>query len=93
MRKLVVKLIQGKKLIGYHLPQKMADFGLLDVVTSKEGSGSETQLGKPWTAAFDIAKIFNATNAAQQQPLATLCEKYLNLNYKKRPAPFFAVSY
>ena len=24
--------------------------------------------------------------------MSTLCEKFLNLNYKKRPTPFFAVS-
>jgi len=43
-----------------------------------------------WEKAFDIAKIFNATDSSQQQPMSTLCEKYLNLNYKKRPSPFFA---
>ena len=30
VRERVFKIIRGKKLVGYHLPQKMADFGLFD---------------------------------------------------------------
>ena len=30
VRERVFKIIKGKKLVGYHLPQKMADFGLFD---------------------------------------------------------------
>jgi len=26
----VLRIVKGKKLVGYHLPQKMADFGLFD---------------------------------------------------------------
>ena len=28
VRQRVLRIIRGKKLVGYHLPQKMADFGL-----------------------------------------------------------------
>ena len=35
--------------------------------------------------AYDMAKVFNADLCAQQQPISTLCEKYLNLKYTKRP--------
>ena len=42
--------------------------------------------------AYDMAKVFNAQISAQQQPIGLLCEKYLNLNLKKRPQPCFAVS-
>ena len=34
----VLRIVKGKKLVGYHLPQKMADFGLFDgevVLTDK----------------------------------------------------------
>ena len=30
VRERVFKIIRGKKLVGYHLPQKMVDFGLLE---------------------------------------------------------------
>ena len=30
VRERVFRIIRGKKLVGYHLPQKMADFGLFD---------------------------------------------------------------
>ena len=30
VRERVFRIIKGKKLVGYHLPQKMADFGLFD---------------------------------------------------------------
>ena len=83
IREYVVHLIAGKQIIGYHLPQKMADFGLLDLTV---GSNEK----RTWGECFDVAKIFNANNAAQQQPLSILCDKYLNLSYKKRPSPFFA---
>lgn len=59
VREVVSNIIRGKALIGYHLPQKMSDFGLL--TTDKESSG-----GHLWDKAFDIAKIFNATDSSQQ---------------------------
>ena len=31
VRERVLKMIRGKHLIGYHLPQKMVDFGLFDI--------------------------------------------------------------
>jgi len=87
VREYVATLIRGKQLIGYHLPQKMADFGLLNSVAGGSMLDGRAHI---WEKAFDIAKIFNATDSSQQQPMSTLCEKYLNLNYKKRPSPFFA---
>ena len=39
---------------------------------------------------YDVAKIFNAEESGQQTPVTTLTEKYLNLNYKKRPTPVYA---
>ena len=39
-----------------------------------------------------MAKIFNGPTQLTQQSLTSLCESFLNLNYKKRPAPAFAVS-
>jgi len=30
VRERVLRIVKGKKLVGYHLPQKMADFGLFD---------------------------------------------------------------
>jgi len=39
---------------------------------------------------YDIAKIFNAEESGQQTPVTILTEKYLNLNYKKRPSPVYA---
>jgi len=39
---------------------------------------------------YDVAKIFNAEESGQQTPVTTLTEKYLNLNYKKRPSPVYA---
>ena len=65
VREYVVHLISGKQVIGYHLPQKMADFGLLDLIVSKEGVGSATKVKRAWGECFDVAKIFNANNAAQ----------------------------
>jgi hypothetical protein len=54
VREQVLTLIKGKHLIGYQLPKKMGDFGLLDYL--KEGSEEQT----PWDKAYDIAKIFNS---------------------------------
>jgi len=71
----ILSLIQGKSIVGYHLPQKMSDLGLLNA-----------QIGdKP---LYDCAKLFNSSEAGpgQQTPITTLCEKYLNLIYKKRPS-------
>ena len=77
VRNRVIELVRGKSLVGYHLPQKMADLGLL---TADIG-------GMP---LYDVAKIFNAEESGQQTPVTTLTEKYLNLNYKKRPSPVYA---
>jgi hypothetical protein len=37
---------------------------------------------------YDVAKIFNCGDSGPgvQIPITTLTEKYLNLNYKKRPS-------
>jgi hypothetical protein len=68
-------MIKGKSLVAYHLPQKLADLGLLS-----------SELGdKPM---YDCAKIFKQqgeTNGSNQVPISVLTEKYLNLTYKKRP--------
>lgn len=34
VRERVLDLIKGKKVVGYHLPQKLADFGILNKVAS-----------------------------------------------------------
>ncbi len=34
VRQRVLQLIKGKKVVGYHLPQKLADFGILYSVSS-----------------------------------------------------------
>ena len=31
VRERVLRIIKGKKLVGYHLPQKMADFGMYSI--------------------------------------------------------------
>ena len=36
MRARVLELIKGKKVVGYHLPQKLADFGILNKVASEQ---------------------------------------------------------
>ena len=36
VRDRVLRIIQGKKLVGYHLPQKMADFGLFSSEPQQE---------------------------------------------------------
>jgi hypothetical protein len=47
-------LIQGKSIVGYHLPQKMSDLGLLNA-----------QIGdKP---LYDCAKLFNSSDAGPGQ--------------------------
>ena len=121
VRERVLTLIKGKKLIGYHLPQKIADLGLLGELDEKPETqvkqaetdpsvpnalqdSEKATFGMPVekpdkkktvlqiTEAYDMAKVFNAQLSAQQQPITLLCEKYLNLNFKKRPSPCFAVS-
>jgi hypothetical protein len=47
VRSRVIELVRGKSLVGYHLPQKMADLGLLSADIG----------GMP---LYDVAKIFNA---------------------------------
>jgi hypothetical protein len=42
--------------------------------------------------AYDCAKIFNTSVSGQQLPLQSLCDTYLNLIYKKKTGPAFAVS-
>jgi len=46
----VIDLVRGKSLVGYHLPQKMSDIGILDVDIG----------GKPH---YDLAKIFNTVES------------------------------
>ena len=38
VRARVLELIKGKKVVGYHLPQKLADFGILNKVASVQKS-------------------------------------------------------
>jgi len=74
VRERVLKLIEGRSLVAYHLPQKMSDLGIL-----KEKQGDQP--------LYDVAKIFNCDNQpGVQVPITTLCERYLNLCYKKRPS-------
>lgn len=47
VRERVIELVRGKSLVGYHLPQKMSDVGILGVDIG----------GMPH---YDVAKIFNA---------------------------------
>jgi len=50
----ILSLIQGKSIVGYHLPQKMSDLGLLNA-----------QIGdKP---LYDCAKLFNSSEAGPGQ--------------------------
>ena len=42
--------------------------------------------------AYDCAKIFNTSVSGQQMPLQSLCDTYLNLAYKKKTGPAYAVS-
>ena len=42
--------------------------------------------------AYDMAKIFNGPGQNEQRTVQSLCESFLNLNFKKRPTPSFAVS-
>lgn len=42
--------------------------------------------------AYDCAKIFNTTQSGNQMPLGALCDTYLNVVYKKKNGPAFAVS-
>lgn len=41
---------------------------------------------------YDMAKIFNGPDQLQQRSMASLVESFLNLSFKKRPTPAFAVS-
>ncbi len=136
VRERVLDLIKGKKVVGYHLPQKLADFGILNKVasvtvqkspskltvhelTKKQDSDSDSpiQVPNPITKeetmqaqanseqkkqepkqisiieeAYDCAKIFNTTQSGNQMPIGTLCDTYLNVVYKKKNGPAFAVS-
>jgi len=138
VRARVLDLIKGKKVVGYHLPQKLADFGILNKVASvqKPGQSDVTDVKKaqpkevpdfnsdsdspkvrapnqlsrddmvqPQIApvqapkqvsmiqeTYDCAKIFNTTMTGNQMPIGTLCDTYLNLVYKKKSGPAFAVS-
>lgn len=42
--------------------------------------------------AYDMAKIFNGPGQTEQRSIVNLCESFLNINFKKRPTPAFAVS-
>ena len=102
VRKRVLSLVSGKKLVGYHLPQRLADFGILKIKKSKQtnrSSDTDTRSNSSnepeettFKELFDFAKIFNQKTEGQQQPMQTLCQKYLNLSYKRSRTPGFAVS-
>lgn len=49
VKRRVLKLINGKSLVAYHLPQKMSDLGLL-----KDHKGDQP--------LYDVAKMFNCDN-------------------------------
>lgn len=51
VRERVLDLIKGKKVVGYHLPQKLADFGILNKVAS---ASTKKTPEKP--VAHEIAK-------------------------------------
>lgn len=78
----VRQIVKGKFLVAYHLPMKVADLklNLQDLGQSTVGGGM---------SHVDCAKLFS--NAGEQQvPISTLCEKFLNLKYAKRPSPSYA---
>ena len=47
VRRRVREIIKGKKLIGYHLPQKIQDFGLLTDFGEDEQIGSPQKITAP----------------------------------------------
>ena len=49
-------------------------------------------LGLNLREAYDMAKIFNGPGQTEQRSIVNLCESFLNLSFKKRPTPAFAVS-
>ena len=117
----MLTIIRGKRLVGYHLPQKMTDFGLFDeqVLTDCTAELNEVEpaaqspglpnalapLPAPVVSArckafqklelleaVDMAKVFNGPGQLEQRSITSLCEQFLNLNFRKRPSPVFAVS-
>jgi len=104
VRQRVLAFVRGKKLVGYHLPQRLVEFGLLKLKSSRTArtseeadTRSESDEAEPSSAnafgeLFDCAKIFNSRTEGKQQPLASLCAQQLNLNYKRSRTPGFAVS-
>lgn len=67
MRERVCRIIQGKKLVGYHLPQKMADFGLFE-----DGSGpltDTTNVQQENEETLDTEQMPNALPTKQPSPV------------------------
>lgn len=66
IRTKVLELIKGKKVVGYHLPQKMTELDMLGIPRDENRiqGAAELAMSQVCSEAYDIAKIFNATTAA-----------------------------
>ena len=68
-------MIKGKKLVGYHLLQKLREFHIIDMVDRSLPSGED--------ALYELSHIFDA-NRGVQVPMDSLCSRYLNMKYSKK---------
>lgn len=80
VRELITDIITDKKVVGYHLPNKLHDLGIMQRFKTN---------GLLLTNMHDSAKIFNRDpNLQLQLPIGQLCQNELNLAYSKRAYPY-----
>lgn len=77
VRKVVLFLIKGRRLVGYHVIQKLREFKILDEFLAENEDNSSTDLLTDCCSMFDPEK-------KQQIPIETLCERFLSLKFKKQ---------
>jgi hypothetical protein len=74
VRKAVLAICKNKKLVGYHILQKLKEMKIDHLITRTLSDGSD--------AIIDVSGLFDNNNTVKV-PMDTLCEKFLGLKYKK----------
>ena len=75
VRAAVLHLIKGKKLVGYHLHQKLREFQILEQTPKVLDNGEE--------AIIDCSRLFD-NEKKLQIPMDVLCAKFLGFAFSKK---------
>ena len=70
----MLHLLKGKKLVGYHILQKLKELKIDHLIEKTQPDGSESLI--------DVSGLFDESSQVRV-PLDKLCESFLGLKYKR----------